>query len=43
MGKGIDAALEEVAVQSGKQFDPLVVAAALEIFKDDGYQFPPLL
>ena len=43
MGKGIDAALEEVAVQSGKQFDPQVVDAALEVFKEDGYQFPPLL
>lgn len=43
MGKGIDAALEEVAVQSGKQFDPRVVDAALEVFKEDDYKFPPLL
>ncbi|MBT8522321.1 HD domain-containing protein [Polynucleobacter paneuropaeus] len=43
MGKGIDAALEDVAVGSGQLYDPRVVAAALEVFKEDGYQFPPLL
>jgi PAS domain S-box-containing protein len=39
-GKGIPAALEEVAMGSGKLYDPEIVAACLKIFKEDGYMFP---
>ena len=42
-GKGIDAALEEIAVGSGKLYDPEVVKACLKVFKVDGYTFPPLI
>jgi PAS domain S-box-containing protein/putative nucleotidyltransferase with HDIG domain len=42
-GKGIDAALEEIAVASGTLFDADVVNACLKVFKDDGYVFPPLI
>jgi len=42
-GKGIDAALEEVAMGSEKLFDADVVKACLKVFKVDGYTFPPLL
>ena len=42
-GKGIDAALEEIAMCSGKQFDADVVDACLKVFKEDAYTFPPLL
>jgi PAS domain S-box-containing protein/putative nucleotidyltransferase with HDIG domain len=41
-GRGIDAALEEVAMGSGKQYDESVVNACLKLFKEDGYKFPSL-
>lgn len=40
-GKGVDAALEEIAMGSGKQFDPDVVTACLKVFKEDGFTFSP--
>ena len=42
-GKGIDAALEEIAMGSDKLFDADVVNACLKVFKVDGYTFPPLI
>ncbi len=39
-GKGIPAALEEVAMGSGKMYDPEIVAACLKVFKEDNYMFP---
>jgi len=42
-GKGIDAALEEIAMGSDRLFDADVVKACLKVFKVDGYIFPPLI
>jgi PAS domain S-box-containing protein/putative nucleotidyltransferase with HDIG domain len=39
-GKGIAAALDEIEMGSGKQFDADVVAACLKIFREDSYTFP---
>lgn len=40
-GKGIPAALKEIEMGSGKQFDSEVVAACLKVFNNDFYVFPP--
>jgi PAS domain S-box-containing protein/putative nucleotidyltransferase with HDIG domain len=37
---GIDAALEEIGRQSGKGFDPEVVAACTRLFRQHGFRFP---
>jgi HD-GYP domain-containing protein (c-di-GMP phosphodiesterase class II) len=42
-GKGIDAALEEIEIGSGKLFDESVVAACLKIFREDGYILPQFI
>jgi PAS domain S-box-containing protein/putative nucleotidyltransferase with HDIG domain len=42
-GKGIDAALEEIEIGSGKLFDESVVSACLKIFREDGYILPQFI
>ena len=39
-GKGIAAALEEVATGRGHLFDDDIVNACLKLFKEDHYSFP---
>lgn len=39
-GKGLEAALSEIESGSGTLFDPAVVAACLQVFRQDGYVFP---
>lgn len=39
-GLGIDAALEEIDLNKGKLFDPLVVDACIKLFKERGYVIP---
>ncbi|MDH2917042.1 MAG: response regulator, partial [Gallionella sp.] len=39
-GLGIDAALEEIELNKGKLFDPLVVDACTKLFKERGYVIP---
>jgi PAS domain S-box-containing protein/putative nucleotidyltransferase with HDIG domain len=39
-GHGIEAALKEVEKQSGKLYDPQVVAACLRLFREKGYALP---
>ena len=39
--KGIDAALDEVLSNSGTLYDPEVVEACVNLFRQDGYQLPP--
>jgi PAS domain S-box-containing protein/putative nucleotidyltransferase with HDIG domain len=42
-GKGITAALEEITMGSESLFDPIVVAACVKVFREDGYVFPDLI
>lgn len=42
-GKGIPAALEEIAMGAGTLFDAVVVKACLKVFKEEGYVFPDLI
>lgn len=37
---GLDAALEYIQAQAGSWFDPVVVAAAVELFRDHAYELP---
>lgn len=37
---GLEAALKEIRSHSGTQFDPLVVAACLQLFQEKGYNIP---
>src|SRR5208337_1090458 len=39
--KGIDVALDEVLSQSGTLYDPEAVEACVNLFRQEGYQFPP--
>lgn len=39
--KGIDEALDEVLSNSGAQYDPEAVEACVNLFRHEGYQFPP--
>jgi len=39
-GLGLDAALEEIAKNSGKSYDPQVAAACLRLFRELGYVLP---
>ena len=39
--KGIDAALDEVLSKSGALYDSDVVEACINLFRHEGYQFPP--
>jgi len=39
-GKGIQSALEEIAMGSGIFYDAEIVTACLKVFKEDGYVFP---
>jgi PAS domain S-box-containing protein/putative nucleotidyltransferase with HDIG domain len=38
-GKGLTLALSEIENDAGKLFDPVVVAACLKVFRQDGYAF----
>jgi PAS domain S-box-containing protein/putative nucleotidyltransferase with HDIG domain len=42
-GKGIKAALDEIANGSGTLFDKDAVDACLKLFREDGYEFPSLI